>query len=427
MKLKLEDKLLRALAEGDYHDTLVPRLTLRVRSRSRRWVVRYRLPGQPPLRFVLGDARVLSLAEARAHARRTLALVDRGEDPLELRRAKREAENQRRLGERVDAAVDSWLADSKLGPAARWKGGLGGGTARSFLPHVRRLKRDLGDRRLVDLTPLELERFVSAPDSPATRNRALTALRLFLAWAKRKGLLQTDPTAALPKERETERTRVLNENEIRGLVRGFDGTGYGRAVRLLFLTGLRRDEILGLKWDWLDTEAATLTIPAEAEKAGRSRGELRRVALSQEALSLLVEQRQALFANGVRSGYAFATATGARPHGDALKPILYRLRGRRSNGLPASTDKRAKRREVVLPDDVTIHDIRRTVADALLNRVKAAPWIVDHVILGHVRPKLLRTYMPTLPLKEAREALEGWADELTRILGERARPDTKSS
>jgi hypothetical protein len=52
---------------------------------------------------------------------------------------------------------------------------------------------------------------------------------------------------------------------------------------------------------------------------------------------------------------------------------------------------------------------------------------VDHVILGHVRPKLLRTYMPTLPLKEALEALERWADELTRILGERTRPDTKSS
>jgi hypothetical protein len=67
--------------------------------------------------------------------------------------------------ERLEAAVDSWLADDKLGPAARWKGGLGGGTARSFLPHVRRLRRDLGDRRLMDLTAPELERFISASDS----------------------------------------------------------------------------------------------------------------------------------------------------------------------------------------------------------------------------------------------------------------------
>jgi hypothetical protein len=131
---------------------------------------------------------------------------------------------------------------------------------------------------------------------------------------------------------------------------------------------------------------------------------------------LLAEQRSALFAEGIRSDYVFATSTGERPHPDSLKPILYRLRGRRSNGWPPSKDKRAKQRNAVLPDDVNIHDIRRTVADALLNRIGAPPWIVDHVVLGHARPKLLRTYMPTLPLGEARDALERWARELAAIL-----------
>ena len=72
----------------------------------------------------------------------------------------------------------------------------------------------------------------------------------------------------------------------------------------------------------------------------------------------------------------------------------------------------------MLPDDVSIHDIRRTVADALFNRIGTPPWIVDHVVLGHARPKLLRTYMPTLPLKEAREVLQKWGEELARILEE---------
>ena len=44
------------------------------------------------------------------------------------------------------------------------------------------------------------------------------------------------------------------------------------------------------------------------------------------------------------------------------------------------------------------------------------PGFVDHVILGHARPKLLRTYMPTLPLGEARYALQKWGDELAAIL-----------
>jgi len=72
-------------------------------------------------------------------------------------------------------------------------------------------------------------------------------------------------------------------------------------------------------------------------------------------------------------------------------------------------------RVAVLPDDVRIHDIRQTVADAFLNRIDTPPWIVDHVVLGHARPRLLRTYMPTLPLGEAREALQRWGNELDGI------------
>jgi hypothetical protein len=39
-----------------------------------------------------------------------------------------------------------------------------------------------------------------------------------------------------------------------------------------------------------------------------------------------------------------------------------------------------------------------------------------NVVLGHARPKLLRTYMPTLPLKEAREMLEKWGEEIEKSL-----------
>jgi len=162
-----------------------------------------------------------------------------------------------------------------------------------------------------------------------------------------------------------------------------------------------------------------LTIPAESEKTGRARGEPRRVALSPQAVALVADQRKALFAEGVRSDYIFSTTTGEMPHPDALKPTLYVLRGRRSNGQPASKDKRAPKREAVLPDDLSIHDLRRTVADALLNRLGAAPWIVDHVVLGQVRPKLMRTYMPTLPLAEAPAALTRWADLVASLLGEK--------
>jgi hypothetical protein len=66
------------------------------------------------------------------------------------------------------------------------------------------------------------------------------------------------------------------------------------------------------------------------------------------------------------------------------------------------------------------HRSMPTVADALLNRIGTPPWIVDHVVLGDARPKLLRTYIPTWPLTEAREALQRWGVERDRIVGAEA-------
>lgn len=398
-------------APVDWRDTKQGGLVLRVEVSGRKtWVARYWFNGRDR-RFKLGVYDATSLSAARTAAKGTLGKAATGTDP-------QVEKERRRLGQDVKAAVAAWLADTKLGPAAKWKGGLKGGSARSFLPHVRRFERELGSTRLSELTPKDVERFVSHPEAAATRNRALTALRGFFWWAGRKGLVDSDPTAALTKERETERARVLSDGELRALVHGFNGGRYGRAVRFLALTGVRRDEALGAKWPWFDMEAGVLTIPPEAEKTGRSRGELRRVPLSTAALALLAEQRKAQFAEGIRSEHVFATTTGERPHPDALKPVLNRLRGLRSNGQPASKDKRAKARVAALSPDVTIHDVRRTIANALLNQLSARTEDVNHVVLGHVRPKLIRTYMPVLPIEDARTALEQWAAELARILGE---------
>ena len=415
---------LNAGDDAEWIDTEQRGLVLRVRRGQMVWFVRYLFEGEGR-RYRLGEHPEVGLSSARKLASVIRGRAAGGEDPQAERRAKREVARRRRLGETVAGALASWLRDGKQGPLGRWKGGLEGGSARASLPHVRRLERLFGKKRLAEITPREVERLVAASEAPATRNRALCALRGFLGWAIRNGLVDNDPTSGLRKEHETARTRVLSDDEIRSLIAGFDPTRYGRALRLLFLTGLRRDEVLGLKWSWIDTERGVLTIPPEADKMGRVRDELRRVALSPWAVSLLAEQRSALFAEGIRSEFVFATTTGERPHRDSLKQVLYRLRGRRSNGLPPSKDKRAKPRVAVLADEVRVHDIRRTVADALLNRIGAPPWIVDHVVLGHARPKLLRTYMPTLPLNEAREALQRWGDELARIL-DSCQPDLAS-
>src|SRR5918999_4539032 len=102
-------------------------------------------------------------------------------------------------------------------------------------------------------------------------------------------------TGPIPSTERALRAAGISDDEIRTLITGFDQTRYGRALRLLFLTALRRDEVLGLKWSWIDLEKGILSIPPEAEKAGRVRDELRRAGLPPQAVTLLAEQRSALF------------------------------------------------------------------------------------------------------------------------------------
>lgn len=313
------------------------------------WFVRYLFDGSAR-RYRIGPHPAVRLSAARKLASVVRGRVAAGDGPQSEKRAKREAARRRRLGATVGGALATWLRDEKLGPLGRWKGGLEGGSAQASLWHLRRLDRILGKKLLSDITPKDIERVLPPSHAPAPRNRALCAFRGLLGWAVRQGLLEKDPTFGMPKEHETARTRVLSDEEIRTLITGFDQTRYGRALRLLFLTALRRDEVLGLKWSWIDLERGVLTIPPSAEKTGRVRDELRRTGLPPQAVALLAEQRSALFAEGIRSEYVFATSTGERPHPDSLKPILYRLRDRRSNGWPPSKDKRAKQRNAVLPE-----------------------------------------------------------------------------
>jgi hypothetical protein len=72
--------------------------------------------------------------------------------------------------------------------------------------------------------------------------------------------------------------------------------------------------------------------------------------------------------------------------------------------------------DLVVLDEMQTPYALRALRDVVANRIGTPPWIVDHAVLGHARPKLLRTHMPTLPLGEARDALERWGRELAGIV-----------
>src|SRR5260221_10038546 len=109
----------------------------------------------------------------------------------------------------------------------------------------------------------------------------------------KRGTVPTNPFAKLPMPSSiTKRERVLSDEEAGANWRaaGEAPVPYGAIVRLLMLTGQRREEVAGMTWAELSEDLATWTIPATRTKNGIPH----LVPLSQPASKIL----QALPSNG---------------------------------------------------------------------------------------------------------------------------------
>jgi integrase len=86
------------------------------------------------------------------------------------------------------------------------------------------------------------------------------------------------------------RQRVLSDDELATIWNALDDGGdYAPLLRLLMLTGARREEIAGLPWSEIDPEAALVRLPGERNKNGRPHD----IPLVPQALAILkARQRQ---------------------------------------------------------------------------------------------------------------------------------------
>src|SRR5262249_47187333 len=113
------------------------------------------------------------------------------------------------------------------------------------LPRWRsRLIRDITRRDVLDL----LDRVVDS-GKPIAANRVLSATRKMFNWAVGRDIIAASPCSGVkPPSPETSRDRVLADSELRAVWHAADKIGgpYGALVKLLILTGQRRDEVAGV-------------------------------------------------------------------------------------------------------------------------------------------------------------------------------------
>jgi integrase len=408
---------LLSLPPGDYTDSVVEGLTLRVRSTGRRWAVRYR-PKRgagrgPQRRLHFGEVSgpvtldlaaldlgaftappALTLEGARAVARALLGLAAKGQDPMAVleaadrARSDREAEAARRrihgtatLGALLDRFLDARAVELRPATVANWRG-----LARTVLAPLR-------DRDPATVTASEVRRFhksIGADGRRVTANRALELLSVLYAWAMKteddrgEPLLGATPCASVDPFPEEVRTRVLDSNEVKAVWDALNGEVYADAFRLLLWTGARKTEALGAEWREVDFKARLWRIPPSRSKTGMPRP----IPLSSAALAMLTARREA----DARGQWVFASPVRAAGPVHSIAAPLARVQKRSGTA------------------DWTVHDLRRTVRTGLSALGVAVP--VAEFIMGHLAPRMVRAYDQHQPLAEAASALEAWARRL---------------
>ena len=259
-----------------FFDDTLPGFGIRAwASGSKSWHVQYDRHGRTR-RLSLGSIAVLNLTQAREAARRLLAQVKLGGDPVQDK-----AQAKLELRERTGVLIESYL---------RFKSAsLRPGSMREMTRHLRRYAQPLHATPIVELDRRRIAVLLGSlaeNSGPAAANHCRASLRSFLGWCVGSGYLEHNPATYTPQQPQRPRQRVPSLEELRIIWSVLGADAYGEIVRLLMLLGLRRAEVGDLSWSEVDFEAAVLVLPAGRVKGKRQHT----VPLTEGALAILKRQ-----------------------------------------------------------------------------------------------------------------------------------------
>ena len=391
------DKLQPGTARREVPDGLVAGLYLVVQpSGAKSWAVRYRT-GSTTRKHTLGSFPKIDLISARDLARNALLGVAKGSDPSADKKVARAAAkaapavDRDRLDKVVSAFVERYAKPNTRASSAK--------------EYERVLKKEVVDRwpgkRLSSISRADVHDMLDSivdRGSPVQANRTLAAFRKLCAWAVERGYIEVSPCEKVkPPSSERSRDRVLADDELKVIWTACDGMGWPFAplVRMLMLTGQRRDEVGQLPWSEVDLEAGMWVLPAARAKNGVEHA----IPLSAPALTLLRSLPQV-------GPYVFST-NGKTPVSGFSKAKL------RVDKLAAQA-----REGRALPEWI-FHDLRRTAATGMARLGIGLP-VIERV-LNHVSGSfggIVGVYQRHSFADEKRHALQSWGGFVERLTTE---------
>ncbi|HZZ21682.1 MAG TPA: site-specific integrase [Roseiarcus sp.] len=230
---------------------------------------------------------------------------------------------------------------------------------------------------------------VEKKSGPAARARVRSAIGSICKLAIKDGILANDPCAKLETEKTEERDHVLSTQDVQRIWRGTFKlpSPAGNFVRTLARTGMRRNEVLGMRRSEFDGNA--WIVPKERMKAKK-----------EFAVPITAAFLADLPPSGGSGDYVFGADGGPR------LPSVSRIKAALDAAIAA--DKQAPMARWVL------HDFRRSFTTLLADR--GEDFDVLDLCLAHVPSNISKsgkTYQRSEKIEQRRELLEKWELVLT--------------
>jgi integrase len=387
--------------------------------------------------------------------------VRKGEDPKAAIEAKKAASRARSQRPTMNQLADRFIKEHIRAEVSRENNRIvvskigvegSGNRLSTAKEHVRLIEKfirpTLGIMPVEDIGTSEIAELLRKiqDETPIQANRVRSVLSKMFSraevWEFRP--VGANPVRVQDREPERKRERNLTDSEIQSLGKALlaaetpekDSDALSphalAAIRLALLTGMRKGEILALKWEWVDLEEKVVRIPSESHKTGGKTGKDRVVLLCEAACELLKELSQKLGNPYVIVGRGSGALVNLQDPWEEVRAAAsldYVKAWMKANAKVWKQASIAQKKEIEKKLDekqVHFHDLRRTFASVATRMGYSGIWIA--ALLGHaagtVTAGYARANMNDDPLRKGLEAI---GTRISGLLEGTIAPNTESA
>lgn len=356
------------------------------------WRRRYYFPkGGKEKTIVIGKYPSISLQEARTKTLEYKKMVSQNIDPMEVQKKELQELNDK-LNNTFESVAHLWFNHKENEWTERTRGYVKRRLEQHVFPHIGKISINTLNRKQI----IEALRFIEDKGYHDLANKIASYCYGICTYAYNEEIIQHNPGLELTKSLKPykkEHHAHLEAHEIPAFLKAIDNNDARlhmltrHAMRLLLLTFVRTNELIGAEWEEIDFTHAQWTIPANRMKTRKSHI----VPLSKQAIRLFGELKDLeindkfVFPNQVNPRKTMSNSTILRG--------LYQL------GYKGK---------------LTGHGFRATAMSAIQEKLGYRYEVVDRQLAHAPKDKMHAAYSRATFLDERTEMMQDWADYIDR-------------